>query len=85
MVLTASIDASAGNVAASDSETVALTVSAGSADAGTSSIGADRTSGVTADGTDASTLTITVQDAAGNELSGEEVFFSITSGEWVAE
>jgi len=80
VVVTASIDNSDSNVDVSDSETVTLTVSAGSADAGTSTIVADRTSGVTADGTDASTLTITVRDASNNELSGEDVFFDITSG-----
>ncbi|NBC25951.1 MAG: hypothetical protein GVY08_03750 [Bacteroidetes bacterium] len=80
VVITASIDNSDSNVDVSDTETVTLTVSAGSADAGTSSIVADRTSNVTADGTDASTLTITVRDASNNELSGEDVFFDITGG-----
>ena len=45
VVIEATIDNGEVNVDVSDSETVALTVSAGSADAGTSSIGADRTSG----------------------------------------
>lgn len=56
------------------------TVSAGAADAAQSSIGANPASGLTADGTDASILTITARDASGNLLESVDVFFAITSG-----
>ncbi len=80
VVITASMNDSDANVDVSDSETVNLTVSAGTADAGTSSIEADPVDGLTADGSDASTLTITVRDGSNNELDGEDVFFSVTTG-----
>jgi hypothetical protein len=80
VTITASISASDGNVAASDSETVGLTVLAGSADAAQSGIGASPAGGLTANGSDGSTLTITVRDSGGNLLEGEDVFFAITGG-----
>jgi hypothetical protein len=80
VVITASISDTDGNVAASDSETVGLTVLAGAADASQSDIGADPTSGLTADGVESSTLTITVRDGSGNLLADEDVFFDITNG-----
>ncbi|MDZ7755152.1 Ig-like domain-containing protein [Rhodohalobacter sp.] len=42
-------------------------------------MGADPVSGLTANGTDVSTLTITVRDGGGNLLEGEDVFFEITA------
>jgi hypothetical protein len=80
VVITASISDADANVAESDNETIGLTVLAGAADAGQSTIGANPSEGLTANGTDASTLTITVSDGGGNLLDGEEVFFAITSG-----
>jgi hypothetical protein len=59
---------------------VTSTVNAGAADAAQSSIGANPATGLTADGTDTSTLTITARDASDNLLEGVDVFFAITSG-----
>jgi hypothetical protein len=63
-------------------QTVNFTADAESADAdaGNSTISANPESGLTADGTDTSTLTITVRDGGGNLLDGEDVFFAITAG-----
>ncbi|MCA1800198.1 MAG: Ig-like domain-containing protein, partial [Actinobacteria bacterium] len=80
VIITASISDIDANVEISDSETIGLTVLTGSADSGQSDIGADPASGLTADGTDASTLSITVRDGGGNLLESEPVFFEITGG-----
>ena len=80
VTITASISAADADVATSDSETVDLTVVTGGASASESGIEADRLGGVVADGSDSSELTITVRDGGGNELVGEDVFFSVTSG-----
>jgi|GEM_PF-1220827 len=80
VVITASIDDADSNVAISDSDTVNLSVEAGAADATASTIAASPATGVTADGSDSSTLTITVRDASNNLLENEDVFFAITGG-----
>ncbi|WP_158551364.1 Ig-like domain-containing protein [Rhodohalobacter sp. SW132] len=81
VIITASIEDSDANVAFSDSETVELTVVAGSASSSNSGIEASPSAGLNADGSDASELTITVRDVGGNELEGEDVFFEITNGD----
>lgn len=80
VAITASISDADANVAISDSKTVGLTVQTGSADAAESTISADPSTGLTADGSDSSTLTITLRDSGGNLLEGEDVFFAITAG-----
>ena len=58
----------------------AFDIVAGAADDVESDIVASPDSDVTADGSDSSTLAITVRDANGNLVEDEEVFFSITDG-----
>ena len=55
-------------------------VVAGAALAGTSSIAANPTANVNADGVTASTITVTARDANGNPVPGEAVSMAITSG-----
>ena len=62
------------------SDTQTITLGAGAADAGSSTIVASLDTGVTADGADSSTLTITVRDANNNLVDGQAVFFAITGG-----
>jgi adhesin/invasin len=61
-------------------ESESFEITAGDADATESDIGADPASGLIANGSDSSTLTITVRDGGGNLLEGEDVFFEITGG-----
>ncbi len=69
------IDDSAGAII---NETAAVDFVAGPTDAGTSTVTADPTS-VTADGTSTSTVTVTLRDANGNPVVGDDV--TLTQGE----
>ncbi|MEX2473151.1 MAG: invasin domain 3-containing protein, partial [Gemmatimonadota bacterium] len=53
---------------------------AGAATGAESTIAADPATGVAADDTETSTLTITARDANDNVVAGEDVFFAITDG-----
>ena len=62
-------------------ESDSFTITPAEATTGNSSIKADPSTGVVADGAQTSTLTITVLDAFENPVPGEPVFFSITDGD----
>ena len=57
-----------------------MTFVAGAASAAQSTIEANPTTGVAADNTTTSTLTITARDAGNNPVAGQSVFFAITDG-----
>ena len=61
-------------------DTATVTITAGPADANASTIEANPSSEVIANGDASSTLTITVTDQYGNPVSGESLFFAITNG-----
>ncbi|TAJ21204.1 MAG: hypothetical protein EPO68_05125, partial [Planctomycetota bacterium] len=76
--ITAIVNPGAGQVALSDAPTAAFVADASSISAALSSVSASPTSGVAADGSTASTITITVRDANGNAVAGQTVQLAAT-------